>query len=174
MIKERLTFRKVQNKTHGFVLLTSCDVEVWYNSECYWAGCASWYQDQPPTREDFQVENSSVPADHILLSFCSIRPFNRTTTTIIIIIGCPFVKWLAVCYQTIACLPVWDVGVLWPQSSMDQDEIWHVGRPQPWPHCLTWDPAPTPPKGHSPHPSFRPISVVAQRLDGSRCHLVWM
>ena len=23
------------------------------------------------------------------------------------------------------------------------------------------------------HPNFRPMSVVAKRLDGSRCHLVW-
>ena len=29
-----------------------------------------------------------------------------------------------------------------------------------------------PPKGHSPN--FRPISVGAKRLDGSRCHLVGM
>jgi len=28
-----------------------------------------------------------------------------------------------------------DVGVLWPNSSMDQDEIWHAGRPRPWPQC---------------------------------------
>jgi len=32
---------------------------------------------------------------------------------------------------------------------------------------------PAPPlKGHSPH-NFRPMSVVAKRLDGLRCHLVW-
>jgi len=37
---------------------------------------------------------------------------------------------------------------------------------------LDADPAP-PPKGHSPTPNFRPMSVVAQRLDGLRCHLVW-
>jgi len=33
------------------------------------------------------------------------------------------------------------------------------------------DPAPPPPKGHSPQ-IFGP-SVVAKWLDGSRCHLVW-
>jgi len=39
---------------------------------------------------------------------------------------------------------------------------------------LDGDPAPlpAPPKGHSP-PNFRPISVVAKWLHGSRCHLVW-
>ena len=36
---------------------------------------------------------------------------------------------------------------------------------------LVEDPAPPPAKGHSP-PNFRPISVVAKWLDGSRCHLV--
>ena len=37
---------------------------------------------------------------------------------------------------------------------------------------LGGDPVPPPPKGHSP-PNFRPMAVVAKRLDGSRCHLVW-
>jgi len=32
------------------------------------------------------------------------------------------------------------------------------------------DPA-TPEKGHTP-PNFWPMSIVAKRLDGSRCHLV--
>ena len=35
---------------------------------------------------------------------------------------------------------------------------------------LDRDPAPPPPKGHSP-PNFRPISVVAKWLDGLRCGL---
>jgi len=34
------------------------------------------------------------------------------------------------------------------------------------------DPAPPPPKGHSP-PNFRPMSVVAKWLDGLRYDLVW-
>jgi len=36
---------------------------------------------------------------------------------------------------------------------------------------LDEDPARPPLKGHSPN--FRAISVVAKRLDGLRCHLVW-
>jgi len=36
---------------------------------------------------------------------------------------------------------------------------------------LDGDPTPLPQKGHSPQ--FWPMSVVAKRLDGSRCHLVW-
>ena len=38
---------------------------------------------------------------------------------------------------------------------------------------LDGKPALPSPKGHSP-PNFRPISVVAKWLDGSRCHLVGM
>ena len=38
---------------------------------------------------------------------------------------------------------------------------------------LDGNPRPPPPKGHSPHPNFRPMSVVAKRLDGSIWHLAW-
>jgi len=31
-----------------------------------------------------------------------------------------------------------DVGVLWPNGSMDQDQTWHAGRPRYWPHCVRW------------------------------------
>jgi len=37
---------------------------------------------------------------------------------------------------------------------------------------LNGDPAPSPTKGHS-RPNFRPTSVAAKWLHGSRCHLVW-
>jgi len=67
--------------------------------------------------------------------------------------------WVTVCnglpYATRSssvCLscPVCDVGVLWPNGSMDQDETWHARRPRPWPHCVRWGPSSPPPKGHSP------------------------
>jgi len=39
---------------------------------------------------------------------------------------------------------------------------------------LDGDPAPFPQKGGgAPHPNFRPMSIVAKRLDGSRWHLAW-
>ena len=38
---------------------------------------------------------------------------------------------------------------------------------------LDGDPDPLPIMGQSPPPNFRPISIVAKRLDASRCHLVW-
>jgi len=61
-----------------------------------------------------------------------------------------------------------DVGVLWPNGWMDQDETWHGGRPRPWPHCFRRGPSSPSPKGHNPN--FRPMSLVAKRLDGSKCY----
>jgi len=68
--------------------------------------------------------------------------------------------------------PVCDVGVLWLNGYMGQYETWHAGRPRPCPHCVRWGPSSPSPKKQSPH-KFRPMSIVAKRLDGSRCHLVW-
>ena len=56
------------------------------------------------------------------------------------------------------CLFVYDVGALWPNGWTDQDETWHSGMPQPWPHCVRWGPSY---KGVQP-PNFRPISVAAK------------
>ena len=61
---------------------------------------------------------------------------------------------------------------------MDQDATWHEGRPQPRRLCIRWRhsyvPHKSPQRGWSPLPNFLPISIVAKRLDASRCHLVWM
>ena len=64
--------------------------------------------------------------------------------------------------------------LLWPNGWMDEAGTWHAGRPQPRRLCVRWEPSPPPQKGPSPLPNFLPISVVAKRLDASRCHLVWM
>ena len=56
------------------------------------------------------------------------------------------------------CLSCCDVGVLWPNGSMDQDETWCAGRPRPWPHCVRWGPSSSPPKRHSP-PIFGPYML---------------
>ena len=102
------------------------------------------------------------------------------------IIGRPFVKWFALCYQTVvcpvlschvmSCLSLCDVGALWPSGWTDQDETWHAGRPRPWPHCLRWRPSPPFPKGHSLLQFSAHICcglmavwsmlIVAKRLDG--------
>jgi len=58
--------------------------------------------------------------------------------------------------RTVACLSVlsvFDVGVLWPNGWMDQDDTWRGGGPQPWPHCVRWGPIP---EVHSPGPIFGP------------------
>ena len=38
--------------------------------------------------------------------------------------------------------------------------------------CVRWRPSPLPQKGRAP-PNFRTTSIVAKRLHGSSCHLVW-
>jgi len=55
------------------------------------------------------------------------------------------------CLSVLSCLSVclYNVGVLWPNGWMDQDQTWHAGRHQPWPHCVRWGPAPLP-KGAQP------------------------
>jgi len=68
------------------------------------------------------------------------------------IFGWPFVKRFALCYWTVVC-PVCDVGALWPNCWMDQDETWHDGRPRPQPHCVRWGPS-SPQMGHNP-PNFQ-------------------
>jgi len=52
---------------------------------------------------------------------------------------------------------------------------WHGGRPQPSRLCgVRWGPSrPSSRRGQSPLPNFRPISIVAKRLDAPKCHLVW-
>jgi len=126
-------------------------------------------------------------------------------------------RCLYVCLSVCLSVMSYDVGVLWPNGCMDEDETCHASRPRLWPHCVRWGPSSPSSKGHCsqfsahiccgqtavwikmalrggprsrPHcarwgpssfspkrghipPNFRPISIVAKRLDGSRCHLVW-
>jgi len=65
--------------------------------------------------------------------------------------------------------PFFGPCLLWPNGWMDQDASWYDDRPQPGQHCVRCRASSTP-KGHSPQ--FRPMSVVAKRLDGLRYHLV--
>jgi len=79
-----------------------------------------------------------------------VKPHVQTSR----IFGRPFVKRFALCYRTAfsclpVCLSVCNVGVLWPNGWMDQDETWHAGRPRPWTHCVTWGPSSPSAKGHS-------------------------
>ena len=60
--------------------------------------------------------------------------------------GRPFVKQLALCYRTVvlsvlyACL-VCNIGVLWTNGSMYQDETSRGGRPRSSPHSVRWWPS---------------------------------
>ena len=67
--------------------------------------------------------------------------------------------------------PIFGPCLLPPNECMDQDATWHGGRPQPRRLCVRWGRS-TPQKGAQP-PNFRPMSIVAKRLDGSRWHLAW-
>ena len=57
---------------------------------------------------------------------------------------------LSICPICLSCLSVCDVGVLWPNGWMDQDETWCGGRPRPWPHHFRWGPSFPLLKGYSP------------------------
>jgi len=72
--------------------------------------------------------------------------------------------------------PIFGPYLLRPNGCMDQDVTWYGARPQPRRLCVRWGPANSPKRGggRSPLPKFRPISIVAKRLDTLRCHLVWM
>jgi len=68
--------------------------------------------------------------------------------------------------------PIFGPYLLRPNYCMDQDVTWYGARPRPaGDFMLDWDPAPFSPK-RGGAPNFRPISIVAKRLDASRCHLV--
>jgi len=54
------------------------------------------------------------------------------------------------CLSVLAVLSVCNVGVLWPNGWMDQDETWHAGRPRPWPYCVRWGPSCPSPKWAEP------------------------
>ena len=54
------------------------------------------------------------------------------------------------CLSVSVGLSVCDVGVLWPNSWMDQGETWLAGRPRPSPHCVRWGPSSPSPKGAEP------------------------
>jgi len=71
--------------------------------------------------------------------------------------------------------PIFGQFLLWPNGCMHQDAIWHGGLLEaglsPGDFVLDWDPLPPSEKGGGA-PNFRPMSIVAKRLHGSRCRLV--
>ena len=70
--------------------------------------------------------------------------------------------------------PIFGPRLLWPNGCMDQDATWYGGRPPPRRHCVRWgSSSPLTKKWADPLPNFRPMSIVAKRLVGSRWHLAW-
>jgi len=67
--------------------------------------------------------------------------------------------------------PIFGPFLLWPNGWMHQDVTWYGGRPQPRRLCVRWGPSSPSQKGDRA-PSFRPMCIVAKRLDGTRCYLV--
>ena len=63
--------------------------------------------------------------------------------------------------------------LLRPNGCMDQDVTWYGARPRPRRLYVRWGPSlPYAKRERSHLPNFWPISIVAKRLDASRCHSV--
>jgi len=106
------------------------------------------------------------------------------------VLSCPVLSCLSVCLsvtlvycdQTVGWLVGWGLTALLTQNRsyrackfvngwMDHDETSHGGRTRLRPYCVRW--GPRPPKRDTAAPTFRPMSIVAKRLHGSRCKLAW-
>jgi len=82
---------------------------------------------------------------------------------LMLVVGWLFIKRFALCYQTVVC-PVCNVGVLWSNGWMDQNETWRGDRPWSRPLCVGWEPSLPPPKKKGAQTSnFWPMSIVAKR-----------
>ena len=68
-------------------------------------------------------------------------------------------------------LPNFGPFLLWPNGCMHQNATWYGARPWPRRLCVRWGPRSPSPKGGRSPTNFRPMFIVAKRLDGSRCHL---
>jgi len=81
--------------------------------------------------------------------------------------GSPYaIRPLSVCPVCLSILSVCDVGVLWPNGWMDQDETWHAGRPRPWPHCVRWGPSSLSSKRGWRPPIFGPYLLCQMAVCG--------
>jgi len=68
--------------------------------------------------------------------------------------------------------PIFVPYPLGPNDCIDQDATWCGGRPRPRRLWDRWEPHfPSPKRGRSLPPNFRPMFIVAKRLDGSRWYV---
>jgi len=67
--------------------------------------------------------------------------------------------------------PIFGPYLLRPNGCMDQDSTWYGCRPRPRRLCVTWGPRSPSPKGGGAPPNFRPMFILAKRLDRSRWYL---
>jgi len=95
----------------------------------------------------------------------------------LMVFGRPFVKRFALCHRTVilsvclsVCLSVIFVHCGQTVGRIKMELSKQVGL-DPGHIVLDGDTSPLPQRGGAPN--FRPISVAAKWLDGSRCHLVW-
>jgi len=132
--------------------------------------CQSDAMDTVPHKDSRSQTTSSSIDSHYDMRWCTAKENSSIFWATVCKNGSPYaIGPLSVC----PVLSVCDVCALWPNSWTDQDETWRAGRPLPWPHCVRWESSCPSPKGAQPPPNFRPISVAAKWLHGSRCHLVW-
>ena len=96
----------------------------------------------------------------------SVAVISSALDSLRFVFGRPFVKRFALCCRTIFSR---NVGVLWPNSWMDQDTTWYGGSPRPKRHCFTWGPSSPPSRkgAQQPPPTFQSMAIVAKWLDGS-------
>jgi len=88
------------------------------------------------------ASSSPASAAH---SHTHVTAVHRQHQPILMIFERQFAKRFALCYRTVVChflslCRVCDVGVLWRNGWMDQNETWHGGRPQPY-HNVRWGPS---------------------------------
>jgi len=81
------------------------------------------------------------------------------------------VRWGPISLPKGAQPPMFGLCLLWPNGWRDQDATWHGGRPRTRRLCVRWGPSALKNRGTAP-PHVQPMSIVAKRLDGSRCHVV--
>jgi len=69
--------------------------------------------------------------------------------------------------------PIFSPFLLWPNGWMHQDATWYGGRPQTRDFALHGVTSPCPKRGGGRGATkFRPVSIAAKRLHGSKWHLV--